>query len=96
MFYIVVVVCRVRCVACSSSVRFSPSTDTFPVTYVTVTGLAPLTSYRFEVYSENGVSKVRAYIPVRGNNFKENIDSRAVFWLLIRPGSDRKRTLVTA
>lgn len=49
---------RVRCVSCSPTVRFSPSTDTFPVTYVTVSGLAPLTAYTFQVYSENGVSKV--------------------------------------
>jgi hypothetical protein len=39
-------------------VRLSPSTETFAVTYVTVSGLAPLTAYTFQVYSENGVSKV--------------------------------------
>jgi hypothetical protein len=49
---------RVRCVSCGPSVRFSPNTETFPVTYVTVSGLAPLTAYTFQVYSENGVSKV--------------------------------------
>ena len=44
--------------SCGSSVRFSPSSETFPVTYVTVSGLAPLTEYVFQVYSENGVSRV--------------------------------------
>jgi hypothetical protein len=56
-------------------VRLSPSTETFAVTYVTVSGLAPLTAYTFQVYSENGVSKV---------SFPSRPARHPVLWIRIR------------
>jgi hypothetical protein len=51
-------------------VRLSPSTETFAVTYVTVSGLAPLTAYTFQVYSENGVSKVSFYLAQQSSRIR--------------------------
>ncbi|EEC18904.1 eph receptor tyrosine kinase, putative [Ixodes scapularis] len=47
---------RVVCDMCSPSVTFSPARQGFNETSVTVTGLRPVTAYRFQVYAENGVS----------------------------------------
>ncbi|XP_077533315.1 eph receptor tyrosine kinase isoform X8 [Haemaphysalis longicornis] len=47
---------RVVCETCSPSVVFSPARQGFNETSVTVTGLRPVTPYRFQVYAENGVS----------------------------------------
>ncbi|XP_077509565.1 eph receptor tyrosine kinase isoform X8 [Amblyomma americanum] len=47
---------RVVCEACSPSVVFSPARQNFNETSVTITGLRPVTPYRFQVYAENGVS----------------------------------------
>ena len=40
------------------NVRFTPDSPTFSQTFLTVENLSPGTSYRLEVYSENGVSSV--------------------------------------
>lgn len=47
---------RVVCDACGPSVAFTPMRQGFNETSVTVTGLRPVTTYRFQVYAENGVS----------------------------------------
>ncbi|KAL1484778.1 hypothetical protein MTO96_011027 [Rhipicephalus appendiculatus] len=47
---------RVVCETCSPSVVFSPSRQGFNETSVTITGLRPVTPYRFQIYAENGVS----------------------------------------
>lgn len=47
---------RINCEGCSSSVTYVPSQENLNDTKVAVSGLSPLTTYRFLVYAENGVS----------------------------------------
>ncbi|XP_066597615.1 ephrin type-B receptor 1-B isoform X6 [Prorops nasuta] len=47
---------RVVCDVCSMNVKYIPSTDIFNDTKVTITGLNAVTTYRFQVIAENGVS----------------------------------------
>ena len=47
---------RVSCDTCGSWVAFNPGTETFGQTSVTIENLYPETSYRFVVFSQNGVS----------------------------------------
>jgi len=49
---------RISCKNCGNNVRFNPDTETFLQTFIVVSNLSPGASYRFEVYSENGVSSV--------------------------------------
>lgn len=48
----------VRCERCSSSVIYTPAKTNLQTTKVTLTNLAPLTSYTVEIIAENGVSAV--------------------------------------
>ncbi|KZC08637.1 Ephrin type-A receptor 4-A, partial [Dufourea novaeangliae] len=47
---------RVVCDACSMGVKYIPSTEVFNDTKITITGLNAVTTYRFQVFAENGVS----------------------------------------
>ncbi|KAL0277038.1 UNVERIFIED_CONTAM: hypothetical protein PYX00_004461 [Menopon gallinae] len=47
---------RVLCEGCGVSVSYIPNTDFFNDTKITLTGLNPVTTYRFQVFAENGVS----------------------------------------
>ncbi|CAH1992586.1 unnamed protein product [Acanthoscelides obtectus] len=48
---------RIRCDACSLGlVQYNPSTETFNETRVTISGLNAVTTYRFQIFAENGVS----------------------------------------
>jgi len=47
---------RVSCDTCGSWVAFNPGTKTFQQTSVSIKNLYPETSYRFLVFSENGIS----------------------------------------
>ncbi|KAF5284139.1 hypothetical protein FQR65_LT00139 [Abscondita terminalis] len=48
---------RVKCDACTFGiVQYTPSSETFNDTKVTVTGLNAVTTYRFQIFAENGVS----------------------------------------
>lgn len=47
---------RVSCEACSSSVTYVPAQENFNESKVIISGLNPITTYRFMVYAENGVS----------------------------------------
>ncbi|XP_071440458.1 ephrin type-A receptor 4-A isoform X1 [Hetaerina americana] len=47
---------RVVCDACGHSVSYVPHTERFNETKVTIGGLNPVTTYRFQVFAENGVS----------------------------------------
>ncbi|XP_066998191.1 ephrin type-A receptor 5 isoform X2 [Anabrus simplex] len=47
---------RVVCDSCGPGVSYIPNTDIFNDTKVTVTGLNPETTYRFQVFAENGIS----------------------------------------
>ena len=49
---------RISCDSCGSSVTTNSGTLTFRDTFVTIKNLYPETSYRFVVYSQNGVSSV--------------------------------------
>ncbi|XP_067128268.1 ephrin type-B receptor 2-like isoform X2 [Centruroides vittatus] len=49
---------RIACDGCGSSVVYTPADRGFNETKVTVSGLNPVTSYRFQVYAENGVSSL--------------------------------------
>ncbi|KAK7603916.1 hypothetical protein V9T40_004189 [Parthenolecanium corni] len=49
---------RVTCDVCGTSVIYIPNTDKFNETKITVSGLSPVTAYKFTVYSENGVSNL--------------------------------------
>nr|XP_012139526.1 PREDICTED: ephrin type-A receptor 4-A isoform X9 [Megachile rotundata] len=47
---------RVVCDACSMGVKYIPNTEVFNDTKITITGLNAVTTYRFQVFAENGVS----------------------------------------
>ncbi|XP_044591146.1 ephrin type-B receptor 1-B isoform X15 [Cotesia glomerata] len=47
---------RVVCDACSTGVKYIPNTEIFNDTKITITGLNAVTTYRFQVFAENGVS----------------------------------------
>ncbi|XP_046825918.1 ephrin type-A receptor 5 isoform X1 [Vespa crabro] len=47
---------RVVCDACSMGVKYIPNTEIFNDTKITITGLNAVTTYRFQVFAENGVS----------------------------------------
>lgn len=47
---------RVDCDICGPTVSYAPSQDYLNETKVVVSGLLPLSSYRFQVYAENGAS----------------------------------------
>ncbi|XP_034180114.1 eph receptor tyrosine kinase isoform X1 [Osmia lignaria lignaria] len=47
---------RVVCDACSTGVKYIPNTEVFNDTKITITGLNAVTTYRFQVFAENGVS----------------------------------------
>ncbi|OQR67293.1 ephrin type-B receptor 2-like [Tropilaelaps mercedesae] len=49
---------RVRCDACGAQAIYTPAQSGFNETRVTVSGLSPVTRYRFEVFAENGVTSV--------------------------------------
>ncbi|XP_050316258.1 ephrin type-B receptor 2 isoform X3 [Anthonomus grandis grandis] len=48
---------RIRCDACSLGlVQYNPPTDTFNETRIHISGLNAVTTYRFQIFAENGVS----------------------------------------
>lgn len=47
---------RVSCDYCPTTTNYVPAQDNFNDTKVVISGLNPMTSYRFLVYAENGVS----------------------------------------
>ena len=47
---------RVVCDYCPTSTTYLPSQDNINETKVTISGLNPTTTYRFQVFAENGVS----------------------------------------
>ncbi|XP_026275487.2 ephrin type-A receptor 4-A isoform X4 [Frankliniella occidentalis] len=49
---------RVACDTCGNSVSYIPNSDVFNDTKVTITGLNPVTQYRFKVFAENGVTEL--------------------------------------
>ncbi|KAF4525499.1 hypothetical protein B566_EDAN002358, partial [Ephemera danica] len=47
---------RVVCDSCGLGVSYNPSSETFNETRATISGLNPVTTYRFQVFAENGVT----------------------------------------
>lgn len=47
---------HIVCDACGQAVTYVPAQERFNDTKVTISGLNPVTTYRFQVFSENGVS----------------------------------------
>ena len=47
---------RVACDFCPQTANFVPAQENFNDTKLVISGLNPLTSFRFQVYAENGVS----------------------------------------
>ncbi|XP_072382122.1 ephrin type-B receptor 2 isoform X3 [Diabrotica undecimpunctata] len=48
---------RIKCDVCSLGlVQYNPSMDTFNETRITISGLNAVTTYRFQIFAENGVS----------------------------------------
>lgn len=47
---------RLECEGCPSTVAYVPSQENINDTKVVISGLTPITMYRFRVYAENGVS----------------------------------------
>lgn len=47
---------RVVCDMCSPSVNYVPAAEGFNETKAVISGLSPITKYKFQVYAENGVS----------------------------------------
>ena len=58
---------RISCKNCGANVRFNPDTETFLQTFIAIDNLSPGTAYRFQVYSENGVSSVAREKPQSAN-----------------------------
>ncbi|KAK9875970.1 hypothetical protein WA026_011071 [Henosepilachna vigintioctopunctata] len=55
---------RIKCDACSLGlVQYSPNSPSFNETRITITGLNAVTTYRFEVFAENGVSHLSTKVP---------------------------------
>ncbi|KAL3270488.1 hypothetical protein HHI36_021030 [Cryptolaemus montrouzieri] len=55
---------RIKCDACSLGlVQYSPSLPSFNETRITITGLNAVTTYRFQVFAENGVSHLSTKAP---------------------------------
>lgn len=55
---------RVKCDACSVGlVHYTPNTETFNDTRVTIAGLNAVTTYRFQIFAENGVSELSSKTP---------------------------------
>ncbi|CAH0549632.1 unnamed protein product [Brassicogethes aeneus] len=53
------IVYRIKCDACVHGlVQYHPSTDTFNETRVSIGGLNAVTTYRFQIFAENGVSQL--------------------------------------
>ncbi|GJQ73117.1 hypothetical protein Trydic_g14808, partial [Trypoxylus dichotomus] len=54
---------RVKCDACTAGiVQYTPNAEIFNDTKVTITGLNAVTTYRFQVFAENGVSQLSTKI----------------------------------
>jgi Eph receptor B1 len=52
---------RIKCDACTLGlVQYNPHTETFNDTRVTISGLNAVTTYRFQIFAENGVSFMRS------------------------------------
>ncbi|XP_063219299.1 ephrin type-A receptor 4 isoform X1 [Bacillus rossius redtenbacheri] len=49
---------QVECDSCGPGVSYNPNTEVFNDTKVTITGLNPVTTYRFQVFAQNGVSEL--------------------------------------
>ncbi|PSN39583.1 Ephrin type-A receptor 5 [Blattella germanica] len=49
---------RVVCDSCGPGVSYIPNTEVFNDTKVTITGLNPVTTYRFQVFAENGITEL--------------------------------------
>ncbi|XP_023013545.1 ephrin type-B receptor 2 isoform X3 [Leptinotarsa decemlineata] len=48
---------KIKCDACSLGlVQYNPNTETFNETRITISGLNAVTTYRFQIFAENGVS----------------------------------------
>lgn len=47
---------RIVCDYCPANANFVPAQENINDTKIVVSGLSPITSYRFQVYAENGVS----------------------------------------
>ncbi|CAH1117657.1 unnamed protein product [Phaedon cochleariae] len=51
---------RIKCDACSLGlVQYNPSMETFNETRITISGLNAVTTYRFQIFAENGVSQLQ-------------------------------------
>ncbi|XP_023310193.1 ephrin type-B receptor 1-B isoform X1 [Anoplophora glabripennis] len=51
---------RIKCDACSlGPVQYNPNTETFNDTRITISGLNSVTTYRFQIFAENGVSHLQ-------------------------------------
>ncbi|XP_075223132.1 eph receptor tyrosine kinase [Lycorma delicatula] len=47
---------RIECDVCGLGVSYNPNLEVFNDTKITVSGLSPVTTYRFQIFSANGVS----------------------------------------
>jgi len=78
---------RLSCDVCGHNVAFSPSTPTFAQTFITISGLSPLTSYRFTVFAENGVSSLARGSPPKSADITVNTETnnpRSVAGLFVK------------
>jgi Eph receptor B1 len=66
---------RVSCDLCGSGVTYSPTTPTFPQTFVSISGLSPLTTYRFTVFAMNGVSSMARGNPPKNADITVNTET---------------------
>lgn len=69
--YITNLVYKVVCSSCSQNVVFTPSSDTFNDTKLTLTNLEPITTYILQIHSMNGVSRI-----IGNNSTSDNEESQ--------------------
>ncbi|XP_050422840.1 ephrin type-B receptor 1-B isoform X9 [Adelges cooleyi] len=74
---------RVTCDLCGQSVMFMPNADAFNDTKITISGLSPVTTYKFHVWADNGVSNLtssenRQFVDIAVTTEASNVKSASV------------------
>ncbi|XP_008184482.1 ephrin type-B receptor 1-B isoform X4 [Acyrthosiphon pisum] len=77
------IVYRVTCDMCGPSVLFMPNNEVFNDTKITISGLSPVTTYKFHVWAENGVSNLtssenRQFVDIAVTTTEASVKSASV------------------
>ncbi|KAE9530794.1 hypothetical protein AGLY_011256 [Aphis glycines] len=77
------IVYRVTCDMCGPSVVFMPNNEVINDTKITISGLSPVTTYKFHVWAENGVSNLtssenRQFVDIAVTTTEASVKSASV------------------